>query len=452
MTVWRYEAVLLESPAVASPVAQTARQERQRGELAASSEAEARAALRRIGLQALSVRPARRSPSINSPGTTPGTAPGTRPSNARMHDALHGLADAWQRRQRRRRRGARAQLFDSVGTMIRSGVPLLEAVETLAIARGRRGASAQRSMLAELREALRSGGSLAAAMRAQPGWFDPVEAAMVEAGQHGGTLPQVLQALAERHEEEGRLAGRLAGALLYPSIVAMAGIGVAVFLSVRTLPELVRILEGANVPVPTVTLWTMAAGQWTARWGWLGALVVAAVAVLGMPLASAAAGARGPAGRSWNAALARARARLTPGVIRTMAVADVSIRLGELVRAGVPVTEALRVLAPTTRPALGALLTDAAAKVERGEEFGASLCDGRWFDEEFRRLIEVAQASGELDSMLDRVGRRHEREARRLVDRVATLMEPAVIVLLAALVGTVVMAAVLPLARMKDVV
>lgn len=326
--------------------------------------------------------------------------------------------------------------------MIRSGVPLLEAVETLALSRSRRGAASQRAMLAEMREGLRSGGSLAAAMRSQPGWFDPVEAAMVEAGQHGGTLPQVLQALSERHEEEGRLSNRLVGALLYPSIVAMAGVGVAIFLGARTLPELVRILEGAKVPVPAVTLWVMAAGQWILRWGWLAGLAAAIGATVVAPLA-ALRRSSGRGRRGW---------RLVPRVVRSMAVADVSIRLGELVRAGVPVTEALRVLAPTTRAALGGHLVEAASRIERGEELAASLCDGWWFDEEFRRLVEVAQASGELDAMLDRVGRRHEREARRLVDRLATLLEPAVIVLLAVLVGAVVMAAVLPLARMKDAI
>lgn len=473
MTIWRYEAIALDVGEGGRPDGG-----RRRGELAASSEAEARAALRRIGLQAVRVRPARRGGFLRGRGDRQvrnfggdgGGLPAGSAGEGRIEGGTDGslrsvegrrsgtvrrpswaaaiptsLVDAWNRRERRRRRPARAQLFDSLATMIRSGVPLLEAVETLSALRGRRG-SARRTMLAELREALRSGGSLAAAMRSQPGWFDPVESAMVEAGQHGGTLPEVLQALSERHEEEGRLANRLAGALLYPAIVAMAGAGVAVFLSVRTLPELTRILEGAGVPVPAVTTWTMATGQWIARWGMIAALGMALAAVAAVPVAAvrrAARGGRGPA---------RWRFRLVPGVVRTMAVADVAVRLGELVRAGVPVTEGLRVLAPTTRPALGAHLVEAAARIERGEELGASLCDGLWFDEEFRRLVDVAQASGELDAMLERVGRRLEREARRLVDRLATLLEPAVIVLLAVLVGTVVMAAVLPLVRMKDVI
>ncbi len=433
MTVWRYEAI--ESTLTAPEAGPRARRS---GELAGATEADVRAALRRIGLQVIDVRPTRRVRAASGSSW---------PSSHVMSDAWRGVLDAAHRRQRRRRRPARAQLYDSLGTMVRSGIPLLDAVETLSggSARSSRGGRAQRTMLLQVRESLRSGGSIASAMREHAGWFDPVETAMVEAGQHAGTLPQVMETLAERHEQESRLAQRLAGALIYPSIVAVAGVGVTMFLSVRTLPELVRILEGAKVPAPALTVWVMSAGQAVARWGWLATLVVAAVAVGCVPALALLRRA---------GLLPRMPQAPTPRVVRAMAVADFSIRLGELVRTGVPVTESLRVLAPSTRPGLRRVLVEAAGRVERGEEVGQALreCGGRWFDEEFLRLIEVAQASGELDSMLDRIGRRYEREARRSIDRLATLMEPAVIVLLAVLVGTVVMAAVLPLARMKDVI
>ena len=75
-----------------------------------------------------------------------------------------------------------------------------------------------------------------------------------------------------------------------------------------------------------------------------------------------------------------------------------------------------------------------------------------WFDGEFQRLLQIGQTSGELDTLLDRLGRRYARQANRMIDRLATLLEPAVILTLAVLVGLVVMAAILPLLRMQEVV
>lgn len=430
MTVWSYVAIELEEPRA-----------RRQGELSEGTEADARSALRRRGLQVIDIRPAR----ARSDRTSRSFGAGS--------NAWGAVTEAIQRRRRRRRRPARAQLFDSVATLVRAGIPLLEAIETLAGSSQRFSyqARVRHAMLLGLRESLRGGASLAAAMRAQPGWFDPVEIAMIEAGQHAGTLPAVLETLAERHEQEDRLTQRLVGALLYPSIVAAAGVGVTMFLSVRTLPELVRILESADAKVPAITLWVMTVGMMFVKWGWLLSLVAAAAAMVAMPLVAIV--------RRSGFLAVRIDAPF-PRVLRTMAVADVAIRLGELVRSGVPATEALRVLGPSTCAPLGRRLVDAAAGVERGEDLSSAFRSAdrgarfgaRWFEDEFLRLIEVGQTSGELDSILDRIGRRYEREARRSIERLATLLEPAVIVLLAALVGTVVMAAVLPLARMKDVI
>jgi type II secretory pathway component PulF len=76
---------------------------------------------------------------------------------------------------------------------------------------------------------------------------------------------------------------------------------------------------------------------------------------------------------------------------------------------------------------------------------------GAWFDAELRRLVAVGEAGGELESVLVRLGERYERQVSRLVDRLASTLEPAVILALAAVVGTIVMAAVLPLVRLQEV-
>ena len=145
--------------------------------------------------------------------------------------------------------------------------------------------------------------------------------------------------------------------------------------------------------------------------------------------------------------------RWSPHVLRKLAVARLSIQLAELLRTGVPMVEALRVVAPTTPGlTLRRRLLEAADRVERGEDIAAALDDEHWFDGEFQRLLQIGQTSGELDTLLDRLGHRYARQANRMIDRLATLLEPAVILTLAVLVGLVVMAAILPLLRLQEVV
>ena len=96
-------------------------------------------------------------------------------------------------------------------------------------------------------------------------------------------------------------------------------------------------------------------------------------------------------------------------------------------------------------------LHTAADRVERGDELAAAMDDEHWFDGEFRGLLAIGQATGELDSLLERIGRRYARQAERLIDRLAALLEPSVILTLAVLVGLVVMAAILPLLRLQEV-
>jgi type II secretory pathway component PulF len=305
-------------------------------------------------------------------------------------------------------------------------------------------------MLVEVREELRGGASLAQAMREHPDWFDAIDIAVVEAGQHSGTLPSVLLGIAERQERSSELSHRLLSALAYPTLVLCVGLGVVVFLSVKTLPDLTKILVDAKIPVPGLTARVMWFGQLlAAHWIKMGALLLAILVIAALTR------------RLWKSLsidippwiqgiLARVQ---PPRVLRRMLVGGLVAQLSELLRSGVPMVEALRVIAPTQRSArLAHLLTQAAHRIEHGDDLSASLDDRAWFDPELQRLLEIGQASGELDEMLARIGERYQRRAKRLIDRLTVLLEPAVLLLLASLVGIVVMAAVLPLLALQEII
>ncbi len=410
MTVWRYTAV----PADGGP--------HRSGELTGETPADVRASLRRIGLQPIELKRIR----------------------SRAAARSDGFGNLVARHLRNRRGARKGELFDSIATLLDGGVPLLEAVETILAGRGGRSRAPERAMLTELRESLKSGDALATAMSRHAGWFDRAEVAMVEAGQHSGELSSVLRTLAERHERSGELSSKLIGALAYPAVIACVGVGVAVFLSIKTLPELTAILVDADVEVPRLTAAVMWTGQAlvTNAWVLCVALIVGIACTFVVRRLISRWGIRPP---GWIRLL-------VPEVIRRSAVAEAVLSLAELARVGVPLVEALRITAPSSPAGLEHSLSSAADNLEGGQSLSESLSDPYWFDAELRRLLVVGESGGELPDILERIGQRDRRRARRLIDRLAALLEPAVILVLAVLVGIVVMAAVLPLIRLQEII
>jgi len=432
VTVYRYKAVPLDASGRAAPIA---------GELSADSPAALRASLRRVGLQVIDARPAKRpllAPGALSRGPAPLTAQLTAQLTAPLTSSL-------RRRARARRVRPKAELYDSLATMLGAGLPLLDAAATLASSRGR---SSLRTMLVELREQLREGMSLDECMEHQPWWFEPAEVAMVRAARASGELPGVLRSLAERHERSGALSAKVAGALTYPAVVACVGVGVVIFLSVRTLPDLVGILRDAGIEPPGLTLAIMAAGRALLRFGLAAAAGAGVLAAGGVWLLARLR--RG----GWRAP--RLVRGLVPAFARRTLLARAWTSLADLVRTGVPLVESLKITAPTVSGLLGGslagALTHAAAEIERGSAFADALDDEAWFDDECRRLVAIGESAGELPEILARMAERTHRGAARAVDRLASLLEPAVILALAALIGFVVMGAVLPILKLQEII
>ncbi len=412
MSTWRYVAV---------PLGGDASDDRRRGEMSGSSATDVRASLRRIGWQVVHLEPVRQQAIIR----------------------LGILSDRWSAHLRRRRQLLRCDLCDSLATMLESGVPVLEAVSTL-LSADRSKRSAMRTMLTEIRDGLQGGQSFAETARDQPAWFDAAQVAMITAGQQRGELAAVLRSLARQVARGEALSRKLSGALAYPTVVAIVGTAVAMFLSIKTLPELTSIILEAGLEVPALSAWVMGIGQFVlGNWFWLGmfAAVLAAGAIVGPSILD-----------QYQITLPPWMRRLRPAVLRRMGLATLSLRLTELVRTGIPVADALRIAAPTLpQRSLQRAAEEAAERIERGHDVASALADDDWFDAEYRRLVDIGQASGELDTILERLGHRYERQAERLIDRLASLLEPAVILALAVVVGIVVMSAILPLLRLQEI-
>jgi len=419
MTRWRYIAAAGAEGAL------------QTGEMAAESAADVRARLRGVGLLVIELRPVRRP--------------------LAMEHVLRRIGGASMLRALRHQRSAmRGDLLDSLATLIEAGMPLADALEA-ASGSARTHSTPLCHMLSDLHIAVRDGVAINEAMRSHPGWFDDVEIAVIGAAVHSGRLPEALRELADRREEADQVARKLTAALTYPAVVALIGLVVCAFLSIRTLPELMVLLERSGLESPWLTRAVASVG------GHLPVLVPVIVIGAGLfwmigTVAVARLTSRSPNGSAGTVMFLR-RLLTGPGIRRRLTLARVVRQLAQLCRAGVPLPQAISIVSHVAaQPDLQSVLGRGADRIAEGESPRSAFEDPLWFDDEFRSLIELACAGGELEAALDRIGARYVRQSARLVDRLAALLEPAVIVLLAVFVGLVALATVLPLVRLKDMV
>ena len=354
---------------------------------------------------------------------------------------LRPLETFWNGRLVRRRRLARADFLEGLGTMLEAGLPVHAALSALAASDARK--RGERRLLRYLSESVRDGVTLADAAQDVPDWFDALDVALMRAGQRSGELSPALDTITEHLRRSGATAHRLLTALAYPAILSIAALLVVCFLSVHTLPRLVQMLEGAQLAVPTLTQVVMVSGQTLVAWGWI-ILPIMLAGVLGMISVLR----RLPP----NSLIARAIRHL-PWVRaqRRMRMAHLSFTLSRLQHAGVPLTEALEVAADTADDGpLARCLHEAAESVRSGAELSATLAKSRLFDEELPQLLHLGEQSGELAQLLERLAGRFERSAQRASERLATFLEPIAVIGMAVLVGLVALAAVLPLVRLGD--
>ena len=390
------------------------------GEMTAESAYDVRAGLRRIGLE------------VDHLETLGGGA---------MPTWWAPVTAAWEARQRRQRRLAKADLCDGIATLIQAGLPLEQAVTSLAASPTRN--TDERFLLHRIRDQLREGRPLSAACAGIPGWFDRFDVALLEAGQQAGDLINTLLGLSQHHQRAGAIGQRLFVALAYPAVLLTAGIAALITVSFTTLPQLTALITQAKHQPPWLTMQVMGLGQGLVHW-WPLVLLIGIVTVLAGRRLVKQLVPTSRLGRWWfGNPLARAQSRIR--------VATLAETLARLRKAGLPLTDALAVTAETiTERALSELLTEAMGAVRRGEDLSAVMGRSHLLDPEFAQLLQLGERSGELTGMLERIAERYRRSADRTSERLAALLGPLAIVLLASLIGVLVIACALPLMQLGE--
>lgn len=331
-----------------------------------------------------------------------------------------------------------------LATMMRAGVPLLQAFDI--VARGSPNPRLTR-LLMDIRGDVETGTSLSASFRRHPQYFDALYCNLVEAGEAGGILEALLSRLALYQEKTIALKQKVKSALIYPISVLVVAFVVLTVIMIFVIPAFEEVFKNFGAALPTPTLIVIAMSKFFVSWWWLifGSMFIGGYVFF----------------QSWRRsekmqfAMDRLLLRLPifGDLMRKAVIARWTRTLATMFAAGVPLVEALDSVGGTSGNAIYAAATESIQRdVAAGSALTTSMTTTGVFPNMVLQMAAIGEESGALDDMLSRAAEFYEEEVDEMVKGLSTLMEPIIIVVLGGLIGGIVVSMYLPIFKLGQVV
>jgi len=322
------------------------------------------------------------------------------------------------------------------GTMIEAGVPILNCLVVLKEQTENKKLAAVSGGLAEL---LQEGRTLAEAVEQFPGVFPGIFTSMVEAGEVSGSLDQSLERLAVHFEKEHEIKEKIKSAMTYPALVVSVAFVVVMVLLTFVLPTMVSMLVQQNVPLPLPTRVVIGVSgfmkqYWPAVFGGLAALSTVLIWY----------------SRTERGSYLADRVIISLPVfgplVTKMSVSRFSRTLGTLIKSGVPLLQSLEIVKKTAGNRVVAEAVEKAEEsVREGQGMSEPLAKSEVFPPMVTQMIKVGEDTGALDTLLEKVASFYDQEVDATVTRLASLVEPLLIIFVGGIVGTIVASIMLPM-------
>jgi len=327
-----------------------------------------------------------------------------------------------------------------MSALLAASIPIPQALEGL----GREQENPHlREVLGQISEDVRTGHSLSSALEKHPRVFNPLYASMVRVGEEAGALPAVMNDLADLLEHEDEVRGEVVAAVSYPAFVLGFGLCTVTLLLTVVLPRLFGMLQEMLQALPLPTLILLRTSEFiTGHWR----LLLVAGIVLGV---SARWYSRRPQGRLFIDQI-KLRLPVAGSVFHTAALARFARTLGTLVKSGVSLLPALKIVESTIgNRILAQLVAQVSEETRGGDSLAAPLRKLGVFPHTVIQMIAVGEETGRLDEMLLKVADIEERHMRTRIKTLISLLAPALILAVGALVGFMVIALLLPIFKMS---
>lgn len=334
------------------------------------------------------------------------------------------------------------QFTTQLATLSEAGLPVVRA---LAILQGQLPPGPFQTVLASVAEDVASGTSLSDALAKHPQVFDRIYTNMVRAGEIGGVLDQILRRLSDFLERSQEIKDKIRGAMTYPIIVTLVAVMVLSVVFVFVIPKFEEIFQSFDIDIPVLTRILIGTSRFIADYWYV---------VFGLPiviwLALRASYQRSMPFRRFCHQKALRLPAVGKLVLKTN-VARFTRTFGTLISSGVAHLEALAIV----RGAVGNTIVSEAiekirASVREGEGISNPMKDSGVFDDLVVNMVDVGEQTGELDRMLLKVADAYESEIDKKLEIFFKILEPAMLVAMAIIVGIIVVALFLPLLKIME--
>jgi len=341
--------------------------------------------------------------------------------------------------------GQLTAFYNQLADLQKSGVPLLRSLQLIERQTSK---PALKFVIQDISEQVADGTRLNESMRRHPKVFSALSVSMVRAGEEGGFLEDVLKRIAAFNDHQEELKARVVGAMVYPIFLLVVGAIIVIVMLVKFVPEFAdmfkRMADKGELPWATTTLMGMSE---IAQNYWL--IVVVLLVAIGFTLNQYLQTDKG----KYNRDKIRLKAPGMGPIVRNLAVSRFCRILGTLLRNGVPILQSLRIAKDATgNEVLSEAIGEAADNVSGGRSLAQPLKLSGQFPENIVEMISVAEEANNLEEVLINIADNTERQTNRQLELFVRLLEPVLLLAMAAIITFIVAALLLPVMRMSTVV
>lgn len=328
-------------------------------------------------------------------------------------------------------------------TMLNSGLTVIKCLDVLYQQTDKK---FMKSVILGVYEAVQKGDSLSKAMRAQNDAFPPLFLSMIESGEADGSLDSVLDRMANQYENDNRMKNKITQALIYPLILSIMIILVLIFMLTFILPRFSSLFAelGSNLPVPTKIL--MAISNGIIRYWYIIILVIAGIVVLVRYILKT------DGGRLWWDKF-KVRIPVVGKLLLIISASRFARTLASLFSSGMPIVQSLEIVSTVMgNKYLEDRIRDVENDVRRGVSLSAAVKNIGVFPPMLSSMLGIGEESGNLDEVLNKTSAYYDEESSAAIQKLISLIEPIMIILLAVVVGFIIISIILPVFTMYNTV
>ena len=322
-------------------------------------------------------------------------------------------------------------------TLVRAGVPIVEATHILG---NQTKSKPLKKALEEVEEDIRGGVSFSEAAAKHPKVFPALFINMMRSGEATGNIDQTLERLAKTFEKSYNMKKKVQSTLTYPAVLMVLSIVVTLFLMIFIVPTFVDMFDDLGGEMPALTLFILKVSDFLIAYWWL--LLTALIAVIvGFKMAYE----KNKQFR-YTVNLLMLRVPVFGPLLQKNVIARMMRTLSSLFSSAVPILDALTIVEKVVgNPVIGKVVLEARDSLETGSTLSAPLEKSWIFPPLVTQMTAIGEQTGSLDYMLEKIADFYEDEVDRAVDTLKSLIEPLMILFLACVVGTIVIAILLPM-------